>query len=60
MTILLSRKHLECVEKGLLVSKQQTLQECKVKHGCEDEACPLRAYFLPEHLEELLMRNRTA
>ena len=60
MTILFSKRHLECVEKGLRVSKCQTYRECKAKHNCEEEACPLRAYFLPEHLEELRMRNRTA
>ena len=60
MTILLSKKHIKCVEKGLRVSKNQTVRECQAKHGCDDEACPLRAYLLPEKLEEIMLRNRTA
>ena len=60
MTILLSRKHIKCVEKGIRVSRDQTEQDCRDKYRCENEACPLRAYFLPRQLEELTRRNRTA
>ncbi len=60
MPILFSLKSLQCVEKGLCVSPDQTMRECQAKHGCDNETCPLRTYFLPEQFEEVMMRNRTA
>ena len=50
----------QCGEIGQPVSLDQTEAECRARHGCEQEFCPLRSDFKPAALDEVMARNRTA
>ena len=46
MPILFSLKNLECVEnRGSVFSADQTLSQCKARHNCDKEVCPLARLF---------------
>ena len=49
-----------CGEIGQAVRLDQTEEECRAQHGCQQAFCPLRTDFKPVGLDETAMRNRTA
>lgn len=50
----------ECGEVGRPVRLNQTEDECRAQHGCQQAFCPLRSDLKPAKLDEITMRNRTA
>ena len=50
----------QCGEIGQPVRLDQTEEECRASHGCEQAFCPLRSDLKPQRFDEVSMRNRTA
>ncbi len=50
----------ECGEIGQPVRLNQTEEECRAQHGCQQAFCPLRSDLKPTKLDDAIMRNRRA
>jgi hypothetical protein len=49
-----------CPEKGRPVCINQTEEQCRRQNGCEQDGCPLKADFMTDRLEDLLLTCRRA
>lgn len=50
----LTPKALDCPEIGLRVQVNRTELQCRAKHGCEQQLCPLKGEFKRDSYDQFL------